>query len=473
MRISRLQAAQRAGELRESAKLIAEQVTDAMVRRGWRVQWSSHGTLKDIISRWTGRKLREALKADASVDIESRRRAVSERANKLRETLTSQPIDPTNASAPMLASQKVIELKEQRHALNRDLHTLRVQFEQASNLVESLEHRLLAATDLLRLKQTGVGRLDHLECPTCHRDLDPMLFGLTSQSAQSVEAHIEALKRDRDVVRKNVDSLSANIRTSSADIATLDSELRDAESALMTVTRAVGPVREQLAATASDLTAAERELDRLDEARKEIDDLQASIDRWVKDASAFEGAIVTAPDVSNRGAVFVDSLRRYLIALGHSAVRIQNAHLVSLDNSYTPFMEGRRLRALGSASDQSRLVAAYSLALAAASLQVGGRHPGFIIFDEPLQQNPDETHRELFMTFLEKQLAQQSAFQTLIFTSLTAEEVTRLRKQKTVVVTPPGDHFLKLESKPTEQQAFSPKASADGSVPSATPGKNR
>jgi predicted nucleic acid-binding Zn-ribbon protein len=456
-RISRLRAAQRAGELKESARIIADQVTDAMMRHGWRVEWSSHGTLTDIISRWSGRKLRQALKEDASVDIEARWKSVKERTLKLRNTLTKEPVDPSNASAPMAASQKAIELKEQRHTLNRDLHTLRSQFEQASTLVETLDHRLLAATDLLRLKQTGIGRLDHLECPTCHRDMDASLFGLTSQTADSVSAHIEALKRDRELMRKNLDSLSANIKTTSSNIEALDSELRDAESALISVTSAVGPVREQLAATASELTAAEREMGRLEESGRELDNMQSSIDRWIADARAFDTAGVVSPDIANRRDAFVDALRKYMVALGHSAVRSDNVNFISLDDEYVPFMEGRRMRALGSASDQSRLIAAYSLALAATSQQKGGAHPGFVILDEPLQQNPDEKHRELFMTFLEKQLAQQSTFQTLIFTSLAADEIERLRERKTAVITPLGEHFLQLEIKSTKEDATSPQ----------------
>jgi hypothetical protein len=97
---------------------------------------------------------------------------------------------------------------------------------------------------------------------------------------------------------------------------------------------------------------------------------------------------------------------------------------------------------LGSASDQSRLVAAYSLALAATARQVGGKHPGFVIMDEPLQQNPDKRHRDLFADFLTKELAQKSKFQTLVFTLLGDPEITKLRKQGTVVLTPSGEHFL-------------------------------
>lgn len=472
-RISRLQASQRESELKDSARLIAEQVTDAVMRRGWRIEWSSHGSLKGIISRWDERKLRQALREDASVDIEGRWKDINLRTNTLREALTKQPIDQSNASAPVAASQKAIELKEQRHTLNRDLHTLRSQFEQASILLESLDHRVLSASDLLRYKKTGIGRLDQLECPTCHRDMDADLFGLTAQSVDSVAAHIEALKRDRDLMRKNLDSLSANIKTTSANIEEVDADLRDAERALMTVTSAVGPIREQLAATASDLTAAEREMERLEDAGKEIDDLQASIDKWIADARIFDSAILSSQDVENRRGAFIEALKTYLIALGHSAVRSDNAQQVSLDDEYVPFMARTRLRALGSASDQSRLVAAYSLALAATSQEKGGQHPGFLVLDEPLQQNPDDSHKELFFTFLEKQLAQQSKFQTLIFTWLSDVEINRLRKQNTVVITPPGEHFLQLRVAPTKENdaVTTAKVSAvDDSVPPTTGG---
>ena len=51
------------------------------------------------------------------------------------------------------------------------------------------------------------------------------------------------------------------------------------------------------------------------------------------------------------------------------------------------------------------------------------------------------------MTFLMNQLARRSDFQTVIFTSLFEDEIKKLREKNTVVVTPPGAHFLSLEKK--------------------------
>ena len=441
-RISRLKASQRAAELKESAKAIAEQLNDEMSRHAWHVEWSSHGSIADIVKRWSKQSLREVLQRDLSVDLDSRQVDLTKRIEALRYALTKEPLDVNNVNAPAEASQKAIELKKQRHVLNQDLSTFNAQLRETRMLRDSLDHRIQAASDLLRLKTTGVGRLDHLECPTCHRDLSPEVFGLTSQSAEMVEAHIEALKSDRELIIRNQEALSASVKAAIASIAHVDSELRDAERALSTVTSAVGPVREQIAATAAELSAAERELDRVSEAAKEIEDLQVSINRWIEDASSSVAAAEVFVDKSGIRDAFLKALRNYLVALGHSAVKEANAVEVTLDDQYVPFMNGRRLRALGSASDQSRLVAAYSLALAATAQQVGGKHPGFVILDEPLQQNPDKKHRDLFAAFLAKELAQNSKFQTLVFTWLGDTEIARLRKQGTKVITPEGEHFL-------------------------------
>jgi hypothetical protein len=454
-RVNRVLSQRQSIELKDGARRIAEAVLQETMRRGWRVDWSSYGTIEDVAKRWDQHSLRTALKEDAQLDIDARRKDLNARIETLRKALTSEPIDETIAVAPVEASQRAIELKRAQHSTNEDLSTLNVQLKDVYNLLESLEHRIHSATDLLRLKTTGVGRLDHLECPTCHRDLDVESFGLSSQSADFVRAHIEALKSDRELLIKNHESLIANIDTAMARGTQIAGELRNAERALTTVTDAVGPLREQLAVITAQLTAAERESERLEGAAAEIDTLQQSIDRWVADANRFSMPQTSATDIDEKLKAFTDLLRKYLVALGHSEVKAVNSHDVVVEREdYIPYMNGRRLRGLGSASDQPRLVAAYSLALAAASEKAGGKHPGFLILDEPLQQNPDPNHRKQFVEFLEKQIAQDSKFQTLLFTSLYPTEIEQLRKKGTTVITPDdqklGQKLLKLLPKPEQ-----------------------
>lgn len=443
-RVARQEANQKSLAMRESARNIAERVSAAFLRRGWRVEWSGNGSLSDIVTRWSSRTVREALRQDANIDLGVEEAALSKVAEQLRKSLTSEPIDSSNVSVPAASSQRVIDLKNRRHQLNEELSTLRVQRELTVELEGNLEHRISAANDLLRLKTTGVGRLEHLECPTCHRDLDPSTFALTEQSIESVSTHIEALKRDRELMKKNLHSIDANIEMSSGALLQVEDDLRDAERALLNVTSSIGTVREQIAKIASDLNRVERNMERIAEASKEIDELQGLVNRWITGVNALSKLGIATPDFERRRSAFLDALRKYLLALGHSAIRADNQDSLDLDEQYVPTLSDRRLRALGSSSDQARLVAAYSLALAAASEKLGGLHPGFVILDEPLQQNPDPHHHDLFIEFLSKDLARDTRFQTIIFTSLSQREISQLQKRGTSVLIPEGDHFLKL-----------------------------
>ena len=194
-RVTRQRALSRDAALREKAHAISERVQTLFTRHGWVVGWSGNGSVRNILTRWSGVTLEQALLRDADVDLAKERVRLTELTEKQRKILTTEPFDAANMSVPIGASQKIIDLKERRHQLNGELRNLRVQYRQAEELVSSLEHRIQAARDVLRLKTSGVGRFEMVECPTCHRDLEPESFSLNQQSQHSVAAHIEALKK--------------------------------------------------------------------------------------------------------------------------------------------------------------------------------------------------------------------------------------------------------------------------------------
>ena len=174
--------------------------------------------------------------------------------------------------------------------------------------------------------------------------------------------------------------------------------------------------------------------------------MQAEVDDWRHEAAAALEAEEGTSDLERRLQAFRGALGGYLVALGHSAIRPENVEEVRLGEDYVPYVGQRRLRSLGSASDRPRMVAAYTMALAAASKALDGLHPGVVVLDEPLQQNPDESHRSLFAECLKSEaLAQTRDFQTVIFTSLRVAEVEDLRAHGTSVVTFAGERFLELE----------------------------
>ena len=444
-RVMRQRAATLDSTLRSVARSLAERATSTFLRQGWAVDWSGNGSVKEIEARWSGQTLRGALLRDAEIDIEKQRDTAVQRVVALRKVLTKDPVDPSNVSAASSASQLVVDLKQRRHKLNSELRTLHGQYSDSENLLESLVHRIRSATDVHRLKTTGVGRLSHLECPTCHRELDVTAFNLTEQTAPEVQAHIEALKRDRGLTRHTLQAVGTTIRATEAEIVKLDSEFHNAQRTLEDVSASVGPVREQIVRAAANLAAQERLIEKLDATSAELAEVQTAINGWLQDASAARAQDGGGTDMEHRVSAFTRALGEYLVALGHSAAVDRGVGSLRLDQGqYEPYLAHRRLRALGSGSDPARMVAAYTLALAAASGALNGLHPGIVILDEPLQQNPDTAHRTLFLDFLSKGLAKEAQFQTLVFTFLNDDEVRKLRQSGTIVITVDG-HFLALE----------------------------
>ena len=426
--------------MRDEAQSIAERVRSTLLRFGWNIDWSGAGTLASVAKRWKSTTLRAVLLREADVDIERSQKAVLDRAEKLRLSLTK-GADGSGTPASSVVSQNAINLKARRNELSNELHTLRLQKENAEKLAFTIQYKLKSAGDLLRYKKTHVGRLDIVECPTCHRDLDVNTFSLQQQSEDSVQAHINALNRDRILMSENLSAMGRSITASTAELAMVDDELRTASSALRVITESDDPDREELAKLAFDLSSAEREYERLQDVSREIETLQLQISGWVESSKQNEVLVEGDSDLQERVRRFSTALLEYLTALGHMALMRSNPGKFSLDSQYVPYLDGRRLRSLGSASDQSRLVAAYTLALAVAA-EVGGYHPGFVVLDEPLQQNPDPKHRELFVRFLVEGLPSASAIQVLIFTNLTPSEVARLRKRGRNVHESQGEYFL-------------------------------
>jgi hypothetical protein len=447
-RFAKQEVAARNDRLKGAAATISQQVNTLFQRQGWITPWSDHGSVNDISNRWSARSLLETLREELSIDLSAQQAILRERADKLRSFLGSGSLDARNTAPASDSSQAVVELKEQRHQRREQLRILRRQISEQRELLDNLEHRRLAARDILRLKRDGIGRIDLIECPTCHRSIDPMTFELTSQSTESVEAHIEALGRDRTLVMSNIDSAEAQALRLDAELISVEERLRDAERALDAVNRAVGAVREQLAKATADLIAVERESDKIAAIGQELRDIQIAIDQWIDQTKAISFPPLHELDLQRRLNEFTIRLRRFLQALGHGEILAQPTAQVHLDDRYVPYLGPRRLRSLGSASDHPRLVAAYTLALAAASEAMNGLHPGFVILDEPLQQNPDKRHRDLFINFLTSDFARATTVQTIVITWLHVDELERLAHAGVRLLRPSGEHFLELSPPP-------------------------
>ena len=448
VRFAKQTVAAHEAKLKAEAETIAASVNALFHRHGWIAPWSDHGTVDTVAKRWGARGLVATLKGELNVDLGADASRLRERADRLRVFVARGELDPRSTMASSNASQNVVELKEKRHARREELRILRRQQTEQQELLGSIEHRLHSARDILCLKREGIGRIELVECPTCHRSIDPATFQLTSQSTSSVEAHIAALERDRRLVKSNLGASEAQVIRLSAHLATVENQVREAERALAAVNQAIGAEREQLTKAITDLIAVESEIDKIATVGQDIRDFQIRIDQWIDKTQVAKVTPVHAFDLQRRRSEFTSRMRQLLETLGHGAILAQPIAELTLNEHYVPYLGPRRLRSLGSASDHSRLVAAYVLGLAAASESTSGLHPGFVVLDEPLQQNPDEKHRDLFVDFLISETARALKGQTIVFTWLHDHELDRLTQAGVRLVNPLGDHFLELVQPP-------------------------
>jgi len=427
--------------LKGEAEKISERVVAFFKAQGWTTSWSTRGTSVEVAKRWADRKLSEIARKDFNMNVAAERERLTQRLISLRALLAEAPAGAADRGPASQASQEVVEFKTKRHKLRDELRQARLQLAEQKSLLEAIEHRASSSKDVLKLKLQGIGRLDQVECPTCHRELDPNSFQLTEQSTESVAAHIDALEKQRVLIRHNIAVLDAEVVRLQHDLSSVEERLLVSERALATVNFAIGATRESLAKAAADISSAERELDALTAYTRDIEALEDTVQRWIAEVHAAGDDEAQDSDLRTRIAKFEEMLRLQLLALGHSAVSRANATEVRLDDRYIPYLGSRRLRSLGSASDHPRLVAAYVLALAQASRALKGPHPGIVILDEPQQQNPDAKHVELFLQFLVA-ASKGTAMQVIVTTHLKKDEPAKLRAAKVRVQELPQGHFL-------------------------------
>lgn len=430
--------------LKGEAEKIRERVESFFSAQGWTLAWSTRGASTEIAKRWGDAKLSEIARRDFNMNVPAERERITKRLASLRESLAKMPAGASDRGPASQASQEVVELKTKRHEHREELRQALLQLAEQQSLLETIEHRITSSKDVLKLKVQGIGRLDQVECPTCHRELDPNSFQLTQQSTDSVGAHIEALEKQRVLIRQNIAALHAEENRLKHALSDVDDRLLAADRALATVNLAIGATRESLAKIAGDITSFEKELSDLTAYTREMEALEDAVERWRSEVHSVAEAVVDRSDLKKRISKFEEKLRAQLLALGHSAVSNSNVAEVRLDERYIPYLGPRRLRSLGSASDHPRLVAAYVLALAQASRVLDGPHPGIVILDEPQQQNPDDKHVELFLQFLVS-AAKDTKTQVVVTTHLKKDEPSKLKAAKVNVVELPRDgHFLEL-----------------------------
>ncbi len=314
----------------------------------------------------------------------------------------------------------------------RAIHTLAQQYEAYQTLVRELAVDQRATRDLLRLKESDIGFPELARCPTCEQEIRLTNYQVANQSVEQVAGHQQTLEAERQALRASLAALQADMQNARVRHTEARTTTKETRRELAAFDESVSPDRERQAAYVAGMVTLERHLARLDELEDEARALQLDVSDWASRFKALHSDALDTQDEEGRLRRFQEQLRAALRALRHTAVMDEPDHRVYLDDWHRPVLNGRSLAALGSASDRARMVLAYMWALAATVYEVGGWHPGFLVLDEPKQQNPDESHERALVEFLATSWNEQPC-QVLLFTKLEGEEILRLREAEVEV----------------------------------------
>lgn len=329
----------------------------------------------------------------------------------------------------------------------QDLLTRRNQLE---SRIEALEEDLQRHKDSITLNRLGsqqeIAAIAEHVCPTCHQDLidgsDVASHVMTAaENVLFIQQQLETFRAMYGDVDRVVTATVARLAAQRGRIAEERSAVRATKSALLSgnETPSIADVA-QLAGLESRVDALELEQGEIQRWRQT---LVALSENWAENRRRY--AELGTEGLSERDVKVITllegkvrvQLRRY----DFKSLRPEDVEINR--DTYRPANEGFDLGFDISASDMIRVIWAYLISMLTVSREMGGNHAGFLIFDEPRQQ---ETARASYQALLQ-QAAEDAASgaQILFATSEPSEDLRSMlgSAQYSLTDVPPGEKLLR------------------------------
>ena len=275
--------------------------------------------------------------------------------------------------------------------------------------------------DVKRLHDFGVETglsLVQGRCPTCNQSIKDNLIP-TESAVMGVEENIGFLKTELDAVKLLISSeeerlarLKGRKAGASQTVTNLRATIRDLRSDLLESRDfSVATIREQI--------HLQEEITNLKQLRDEFEEqfgrLGDAAERWQENRAMYSELPDDFFSEEDKGKLdalsecFAKNVQRF----GYRSTGVTRLH-ISEDN-YRPVCDEFEVAFGASASDNIRLIWAYTLALLQVSSSPGGKHWGVLLFDEPEQQKMKDASSDAL--YAEIAQMQREEFQVIIATS--------------------------------------------------------
>ena len=326
-----------------------------------------------------------------------------------------------------------------------------------TNNLETISIDLSNNKDAARLRSLGSDLQFEFAkdiCPVCHQKInDSLLPNSIDVPVMGIDENIKHLEAQRDMLKFALISHENHKEE-------LEKEIQSSEARLFTLRRLAQTIRNDLYSINEEYSEAivykkitiEKQIESLNKLQQlqhdSIEKLVELSKRWEKyleDKRALPKNRFTDEDkdkIDLLRDVFINNLRKY----GYKSILDLEDISIS-EESYLPLFEGFDMKFDSSASDNIRVIWAFTMALLQVSILKGGNHPTVLIFDEPDQQS---TIISDMKSFFENILELTDKCQVVMGITLkdrdTKQVIDKLPKGKFKCIDVPNKAFQKFES---------------------------
>jgi hypothetical protein len=316
--------------------------------------------------------------------------------------------------ALFIAQVELSQLRSDINAEEDELRKLRKRF-------DFIKADIQRNKDIKRLRDFGVETelsLIQDKCPTCNQTIQDSLVP-TESAVMGIEENISFLQTEAEAVRLLISSEEERIprlqgmeTMKSQVVANLRNIIKDLRSDLLeNQDFSIAEIREQV--------QIQEEIGRLERLRDEFEEQLGKateiVGRWQENRtmhSELPDDYFSEEDKSKLSALR-DCFAKNVGLFGYRSTEV--ARLRISEDNYRPVSDDFEVAYGASASDNIRLIWAYTLALLQVSSSYEGKHWGILLFDEPEQQKMSDVSSDAL--YKEISNMQQEEFQVIIATS--------------------------------------------------------
>jgi predicted nucleic acid-binding Zn-ribbon protein len=283
--------------------------------------------------------------------------------------------------------------------------------------------------DIRRLHDFGADTalsVSDQRCPTCNQEIADTLVPAES-AVMSIEENIRFLESERDAISLLVQGGDERIRASrqrlaqqSATVSQVRGRIRDLRSDILRSRSVSTAAIRQYVQLQDRIAHFEDVRDRFQESAERLGTV---VTRWHDNRSRYAQLPIDYFSDADKQKLqsLSDGFDRLVGSFGYRSTSRSRLH-ISTDN-YRPICDDFEVAFAASASDNIRLIWAYTLALLQTSLAHGGNHWGLVVFDEPEQQKMQDASSDALYSAIGAMRPEDS--QTIVATSAGVEDVAQ------------------------------------------------